>query len=189
MWSVPSEPRMEKKMADTHPRIEVVLLFHSAKSGQFWRGALTLSEAHRSLRRLAADLGAKLKITVVDWKDSRKPYVVGSDIEVVDIRSRDILKRGGFWRLVRPADVVIDIGAGDSFADIYGPARLRRMFAMKFLDASGPSTAGCGAADVRPLHQTSVASAGAGDAASVSRGGQPRSAFDRGGPRAWGGIG
>lgn len=114
------------------PRIEVALLFHSSKSDNFGVGALTLSEVN-ILRHLATELGAQLKITIVDWKDPRKPYVTGPDIEVVDIRSRDILKPGGFWRLVRRADVVIDIGAGDSFADIYGPARLRRMFAMKFL--------------------------------------------------------
>lgn len=114
------------------PRIEVALLFHSSKSDNFGVGALTLSEVN-ILRHLATELGAQLKITIVDWKDPRKPYVTGPDIEVVDIRSRDILKPGGFWRLARRADVVIDIGAGDSFADIYGPARLRRMFAMKFL--------------------------------------------------------
>ena len=38
-----------------------------------------------------------------------------------------------YFATVRRADAVVDIGAGDSFADIYGPGRLRRLFAMKFL--------------------------------------------------------
>ena len=112
--------------------LEIALIFHSAKSDNLGVGALTVSEID-ILRRLAQEIGTPLHITLIDWKGGRKPYVAGPDITVRDIRSRDLLNPRAFFALVRRADIVIDIGAGDSFADIYGPERLRRMFAMKFL--------------------------------------------------------
>jgi polysaccharide pyruvyl transferase WcaK-like protein len=39
----------------------------------------------------------------------------------------------GYWSLARRSDIVIDIGAGDSFSDIYGPKRLRWLFWLKAL--------------------------------------------------------
>lgn len=112
--------------------LEIALIFHSANSANLGVGALTVSEID-ILRRLATEVGTDLKITLVDWRDARPPYVGGPDIEVRPIRSRDILKPWGYPALVWRADIVIDIGAGDSFADIYGPTRLRKMFAMKFI--------------------------------------------------------
>ena len=112
--------------------LEIALIFHSSKSDNFGVGALTVSEVE-ILRSLARELGTKLRITVIDWKDPRTPYVSGDDIEIREIRARDILNPKIYFALVRRSDIVIDIGAGDSFADIYGPARLRRLFAMKFI--------------------------------------------------------
>jgi polysaccharide pyruvyl transferase WcaK-like protein len=110
--------------------LEIALIFHSAKSDNLGVGALTVSEID-ILRRLAAEIGTPLHITLVDSKGGRRaPYVGGPDITVTEIRSRNV---PAFLALARRADIVIDIGAGDSFADIYGPARLRRLFALKFL--------------------------------------------------------
>jgi polysaccharide pyruvyl transferase WcaK-like protein len=39
----------------------------------------------------------------------------------------------GYFRELLHQDLVIDIGAGDSFADIYGSRRLTRMFVLKYL--------------------------------------------------------
>ena len=112
--------------------LNIALIFHSAKSDNLGVGALTVSEVE-ILRRLAREIGTPLTITVVDWQGPRAPYISGPDVVVREIRARHILDPRVFFSIVRKSDIVIDIGAGDSFADIYGPARLRRMFAMKFI--------------------------------------------------------
>ncbi len=112
--------------------LNIALIFHSTCSDNMGVGALTVSQIG-ILRRLAAEIGAPLKITVIDWHDKRPPYVGGPDIEIRRIRARDILKPWGYARIIAGMDMVIDIGAGDSFADIYGKARLQRLFAMKFI--------------------------------------------------------
>ena len=66
-------------------------------------------------------------------KDARTPYVTGPDIRIVDLDRRQMLHPSGYFTLARRSDLVIDIGAGDSFADIYGAGRLKRMFVLKFL--------------------------------------------------------
>lgn len=112
--------------------LNIGLIFHSTVSDNMGVGALTVAQIG-ILRRLAADIGTQIKITVIDWHDPRKPYVSGPDVEIIRIRARDILKPWVYARIIARMDMVIDIGAGDSFADIYGKARLQRLFAMKFI--------------------------------------------------------
>jgi polysaccharide pyruvyl transferase WcaK-like protein len=112
--------------------IRICLIMHSTRSDNLGVGALTVSEVE-IIRSLAREMGRAVDITVMDWKDPRTPYVSGPDIRVVDLDSRVLLNPGGFLREVWRADLVIDIGAGDSFADIYGAGRLKRMFVMKFM--------------------------------------------------------
>lgn len=113
-------------------RLQICLILHSTRSDNLGVGALTVAEI-AILRDVAARLGREIEITIVDWKDKRQPYVSGPDIRVVDLDGRFLINPMGYFATARRADAVIDIGAGDSFADIYGPARLNRMFAMKFL--------------------------------------------------------
>lgn len=117
-------------MAKSH--LDICLIMHSTRSDNLGVGALTLSEV-AILRDIAARRGVSLTITVLDWKDVRDPYVTGDDIRVVDVDGAFLKSPKGFFAAVRKADVVIDIGAGDSFADIYGSGRLVRMFVMKAL--------------------------------------------------------
>jgi polysaccharide pyruvyl transferase WcaK-like protein len=112
--------------------VRVTLIMHSTRSDNLGVGALTASEV-AILRDAAARIGRAVAITILDWKDARAPYVTGPDIRVVDLDSRFILNPRGYFAQARRSDLVVDIGAGDSFADIYGPGRLRRMFALKFL--------------------------------------------------------
>jgi len=84
------------------------------------------------LRDLADQLGRGIEITVVDFKDNRDPYVTGPDIKVIDLDGTYMRSPGGFFATARASDLMIDIGGGDSFSDIYGGARLKRMFFLKF---------------------------------------------------------
>ncbi|WP_210528781.1 polysaccharide pyruvyl transferase family protein [Rubellimicrobium arenae] len=110
--------------------IRVCLIMHSTRSDNLGVGALTVSEIE-ILRGLARDMGRDLDVTVLDFKDAREPYVSGPDIRIVPFDRQAMTRPSGFLALARVSDMVIDIGAGDSFADIYGASRLRRMFVLK----------------------------------------------------------
>ncbi len=112
--------------------LHLCLIMHSTRSDNLGVGALTRSEVE-ILRGVAADLGRTLTLTVIDWKDARPAYITGDDIRIVPLDTKFLLNPFGYFATVLRADAVVDIGAGDSFADIYGPGRLRRLFAMKFL--------------------------------------------------------
>lgn len=112
--------------------LRVTLIMFSTRSDNLGVGALTAAQVD-ILRDIARDIGSPVEITVVDAKDRRSPYVTGPDIRIVDLDRRLMISPGGYFALARRSDLVIDIGAGDSFADIYGTGRLRRMFLLKFL--------------------------------------------------------
>lgn len=116
----------------TRRPLKITLIMHSTRSDNLGVGALTVAEVD-ILRQIARDLGRAIAITVVDWKDARTPYVTGPDIRVVDMDRRFMTDPRGYFALARASDMVVDIGAGDSFADIYGAGRLKRMFLLKYL--------------------------------------------------------
>jgi polysaccharide pyruvyl transferase WcaK-like protein len=102
------------------------LLWHSLRSENLGVGALTV--AHIAiLRELAAELGRPVRFLVIGWPDRMAPYPAGPDVEIVEIRTRELRPFGRLWRALRRCDIVLDIGAGDSFADIYGAPRILRM--------------------------------------------------------------
>ena len=112
--------------------IRVCLILHSTRSDNLGVGALSVAEV-AILRDIARDLDHRIEITVMDWKDPRTPYISGPDIQVVDIDGKTMISPRGYFRVARRSDLVIDIGGGDSFADIYGTSRLNRMFWLKYL--------------------------------------------------------
>ena len=112
--------------------LRICLIMHSTRSDNLGVGALTVSEVE-ILRQIARDIDRPIAITVLDWKDARTPYVTGPDIRVVDLDRRLMLNPFGYFAIARRSDMVIDIGGGDSFADIYGSRRLKRMFWLKYL--------------------------------------------------------
>ena len=110
--------------------LTVALIQHSATNGNMGVGALTVSEVE-ILRRIAADRGLKVRIDIIEGLSDRPPYVTGDDISIRP--SRPLRKPLAYFRAIRAADLVIDIGGGDSFSDIYGGRRLTQMFLMKYL--------------------------------------------------------
>jgi len=116
----------------TQRSISICLIMHATRSDNLGVGALSVSEVE-ILRDIARDLNREIKITILDFKDQREPYVSGDDITVVDMDGKLMKSPKGFFAIARASDVVIDIGGGDSFADIYGSGRLKRMFWLKYL--------------------------------------------------------
>ena len=123
---------LSSEIAMTKHPLRACLILHSTRSDNLGVGALTVSEVE-ILRKIARDTGRAILITAADWKDARTPYISGPDIKVVDMDGRFMINPMGFFALARRSDVVIDIGGGDSFSDIYGTRRLKRIFVLKYL--------------------------------------------------------
>ena len=106
--------------------LRVALIGHSTRSDNLGVGALTVSEIE-ILRLIGARLDREIEIEIVDRQTRRTPYVAGPDIRLRDLHRRTLLDPRGYLSWVRRADLVIDIGGGDSFSDIYGAPRMRRI--------------------------------------------------------------
>lgn len=108
--------------------LRVGLLFHSANSGNMGIGALTFADM--ALTREAAG-GRPVVFTMLGFDDRTPAYPALAGTPSVPIRARTILDPRAFAAAARRLDLVIDIGAGDSFADIYGRKRLGFLIAAK----------------------------------------------------------
>jgi polysaccharide pyruvyl transferase WcaK-like protein len=110
--------------------LKIGLLFHSAKNDNLGVGALTVSEVE-IIRRISRSRGLEVHITELDGRAMRPACVTGPDVTVLELR----LKRKPWevFRVLRGCDVLIDIGAGDSFTDIYGGKRFFLMHLQKYM--------------------------------------------------------
>lgn len=106
------------------------LMWHSVASGNLGVGALTVSQV-AIVEAAAARLGIEAEFRVLGWKESEGIYLSAPNIRPGRLRSADLLRPGGLWADVRACDFVLDIGAGDSFSDIYGTGRFLRYMAAK----------------------------------------------------------
>jgi colanic acid/amylovoran biosynthesis protein len=107
--------------------VRVGLLWHSVNSSNLGVGALTA--AHLAiLETIAKETGCRLKFYVIGWLDVGPSYIENEKVSIVPVRFRDLFNiRGNLRKVLEHCDLVCDIGAGDSFADIYG---LRRFISM-----------------------------------------------------------
>lgn len=113
--------------------LTVGLLWHSVNSGNLGVGALTVANI-ALIRRRAAAMGLDVSFIVIGWQDARDPYVAAPDVTMFPFRPRQHLKRpGALIGAIRRCDVVFDIGAGDSFSDLYGSRRFFYLAAAKVL--------------------------------------------------------
>lgn len=103
--------------------VTVGLLWHSVNSNNLGVGALTVSNIS-IIEQAADELGLTVKFIVLGWRDPEPPYVTGKDVSAPRLRARQLIQPGGFYKHVRDCDFVVDISAGDSFADIYGFRRI-----------------------------------------------------------------
>lgn len=109
----------------------VGLLWHSSNSDNFGVGALTVSQI-ALIDKAAEAAEVEVSYRIFGWRDSRESYVIGPNIDAVPMRTRDLVPLvGSFGKNIRACDLVLDIGAGDSFADIYGVKRFIKTISAK----------------------------------------------------------
>lgn len=102
--------------------LTIGLLWHSPNSDNLGVGALTL--AHIAvLEDVARQLETQVRFKVLCWEDPAPHYVTGEGVEVYAMRARDLIDPRCLLATVLDCDMVLDISAGDSFADIYGVRR------------------------------------------------------------------
>ncbi|MEM7731329.1 MAG: polysaccharide pyruvyl transferase family protein [Pseudomonadota bacterium] len=111
--------------------ITIALLWHSMNSDNLGIGALTLSHVE-ILREAARKAGVTARFLAMSWQDPRPDYGAWDDIENLHFRTRHLIGPSGpLSEGLRRADIVFDIGGGDSFTDIYGPKRFYTIWATK----------------------------------------------------------
>lgn len=104
--------------------ITIGLMWHSLTSGNLGVGALTESNI-AIISDIAAELNCSVRFVIFGVSEDRLPSYEqeiinrGNEISVERVR----VYRRSFREGLRSCDFVLDIGAGDSFADIYGFSR------------------------------------------------------------------
>lgn len=117
--------------SDPSKRITIGLVWHQMNSDNLGVGALTVSNL-AILRRAAANLGLTPHFLIMGWQDPRPWYFEADDIENVPLRLRHLPIPGGpLGGALHRADIVFDIGGGDSFTDIYGARRFLTVWITK----------------------------------------------------------
>lgn len=90
-------------------------------------GALTLGNM-AIIESAARKIGVDPQFKILGWSDPKPVYFERDNIEVIGLRAQDLNPIGGrLHQISKQCDVVFDIGAGDSFSDIYGPGRISKM--------------------------------------------------------------
>ena len=112
--------------------LRIGLLWHSTNSGNLGVGALTLANVAIA-RGVARAQGYEPHFVVMAMRDSQPASGDFQALESFPIDSRAMLSPNGFWRAAGAVDCVLDIGAGDSFADIYGPKRFAFLWLTKWM--------------------------------------------------------
>src|SRR5688500_7766875 len=103
--------------------IRIGLLWHGRGSGNLGIGALTVGNI-LCARAAAEAVGLTPRFTLLEFaNDFDQPYVEGPDIDAFEITTRSMLSPGGYWSRIGKLDCILDIGAGDSFTDIYSSKR------------------------------------------------------------------
>lgn len=111
--------------------LTVGLLWHTVSSGNLGVGALTVGNLAIA-RRAAARAGVRARFLVLGFAERGVPvYIHDPDVEAVPLDTRAMLPGGAYWRAVKGVDCILDIGGGDSFADIYGAKRFAFLWVSK----------------------------------------------------------
>lgn len=112
--------------------LHIGLAWHSVASGNLGVGALTVGNIALA-RQAAARAGLVPRFTIFGGADKGHRYVNDADVDFRIINGRYMLSPGGYRHDLKSIDIMLDIGAGDSFADIYPNKRYAYQLATKAL--------------------------------------------------------
>ncbi|SEJ21468.1 Polysaccharide pyruvyl transferase family protein WcaK [Sphingomonas sp. OV641] len=104
--------------------IHVALPWHAIGHGNLGVDALTRSNI-AILRGAAARIGREVRFTTLCAVNRVDPTTIDPDVTIGPMPSPKAIATGrsDFLKVLRTADVVVDIGEGDSWTDIYGGKR------------------------------------------------------------------
>ena len=102
--------------------LRIGLLWHSVNSDNLGVTALTFSNI-AIVEQAAAELGLSVSFVVLGWRDPGEVQLRAANLSVFAMGARDIVDPRGLHAQCRRCDLILDISAGDSFADIYGVRR------------------------------------------------------------------
>jgi colanic acid/amylovoran biosynthesis protein len=118
-------------------RLTVGLLWHSLDSGNLGVVALSIAQM-RLVQEAAAAAGTSVQFVVIGGTNDDVNSPVPDVVQVCRVgRNRVLGLDGSLRRAFDACDLVLDIGEGDSFADIYGWKRLTFHLATKFMATRG----------------------------------------------------
>lgn len=113
-------------------KLKVGLLWHSATSGNLGVGALTVANM-ALVRRVAAELDLECDFQILGMRDGITTYVQPEEAGTFVLNTKNLLSPSGYFREVGRYDVVLDIGGGDSFTDIYSNLRFVYVWLTKMM--------------------------------------------------------
>jgi colanic acid/amylovoran biosynthesis protein len=111
--------------------IKVGLLWHSVNSDNLGVVALTVSNI-AIVEAVAKELGEPVEFEVYGWRDPGADQISKPNVRIRPMGAREIIDPSMLRRWAKDCDVVLDISAGDSFADIYGARRFAFNLLAKF---------------------------------------------------------
>ena len=113
------------------PTVTIALVWHQMNSDNLGVGALTVSNI-ALLREAARQAGCTPHFLILGWRDPRPWYQTWDDVENVPLRTRHLPRPGGpLGEALGRANIVFDIGGGDSFTDLYGVKRFLTVWVTK----------------------------------------------------------
>lgn len=112
--------------------MRIGLLWHSGKSGNLGVGALTIANMAIA-RQVAREQGFEPEFTIIGVADKGRAYIRPDEARLYEVDSRRLISPKGLLAVIGAQHVVLDIGAGDSFADIYGFKRFLFLWASKMM--------------------------------------------------------
>lgn len=112
--------------------VNIGLLWHGDASGNLGVGALTVGNM-ALVRKAAARVGLTPRFHMFSPFERGQPYVTHDVVARRTITGRYMVSPDGYWKDLAGIDLMLDIGAGDSFTDIYPDKRFAYMIATKQL--------------------------------------------------------
>ena len=110
--------------------LRIGLLWHATAAGNLGVGALSVGNIALA-RAAAARIGVAPHFIAIGARERGQPYITDADVELRAITGRYMVSPGGYARDLGNLDILLDIGAGDSFADIYTDKRFAYIAATK----------------------------------------------------------